>query len=138
MVGEPGAEHAHFAGTGNVDQVGLEALEDFANEGNVAQKSGVVAKIFFEGKREKAARQLQAPDVAFFQNCLGPVSGSDAKKREIAAARKGLEMAAGVRHTVHFVKGIGKIGDAGNAGGRRMAGDRIENRSEHLCLTGSA
>ena len=106
----PGAEHADLAGAGDVDEVGLEALEDFADEGDVAEKGGIEAEIFFEGKGEKAAGQLEGPDVAVFSDGLGAVAGADAEEGQIAAAGEGLKVAAGVGYSVDLVERVGKVG----------------------------
>ena len=54
VVREPRAQEADFAGAGDVNQVGLEALEHFADERNVAQKRGIEAQIFFESERRES------------------------------------------------------------------------------------
>ena len=115
VVRQPRAQHAHLAGAGDVNQIGLEALQHLADQRNVAQKRGIEAQVFFQGKGKKAARQLQGPHVAVFDDGLGAVSGADAEKGQIAPPRKGLEMAAGVRHPVHLVEGVGKVGHAGRS-----------------------
>jgi hypothetical protein len=80
------AQHPHLAGAGDVDQVGLEALQHLADQRNVAQKGRVEAQIFFQGEGEKAARQLQRPHVAVFENGLGAVAGAHAQERAGCAA----------------------------------------------------
>ncbi len=80
---------------------------------NVAQKCGIEAEIFFERKGERAARQFQGPHIAVFDESLGAVAGADAKKGQVAPAREGFKVAAGVRDPVHFVEGVGKVGYAG-------------------------
>ncbi len=82
VMRKAGAEHAHFAGAGDVNQVGTKALEHFADEGNVAQKRGVEAEIFFESEGEKAAGQFEGPDVAVFDDGLGAIAGAHAEERE--------------------------------------------------------
>ncbi len=91
---------------------GWKRLEHLVHEGNVAQKCGIVAEIFFKGEGEEAAGQLQRPDVAFFEEGLGAVSGADAEKGQVAAAREGFKVAAGVGYAVHFVEGVGEVGHA--------------------------
>jgi hypothetical protein len=119
-----------------VDQVGLETLDHLADEGDVAEIRGVVAKVFFEGEGKKAAGQLEGPDVALFDERLGAVTGADAEEREVAAAGKGLKVAAGVGDAVDLVKRVGEIGQAGEAGGVSRVDDVrdirrvIEVRSE--------
>ena len=114
-VRQPRAQHADFAGPGDVNQVGLEALQHFADQRNVAQKRRIEAQIFFESKGKKAARQLQRPHVAVFDEGLGAVAGAHAQKGQIAPPRKGLKVAAGVRDPVHFVERVGKVGHARHA-----------------------
>ena len=73
MVRQPRAQHAHLAGPGDVNQIRLESIQHFFDERNVAQKCRIEAQIFFQGKREKAARQLQRPHVAVFDEGLRAV-----------------------------------------------------------------
>ena len=117
------AQHAHFAGTGDVNQVGPEALQHFIDDGDVAQKGGIVAKILFERERKSAARQFEGPDIAIFDESLGAIAGADTQKGQVAPAREGLKVAAGVGDSVHFVEGVGKVG---NARRRRNHGWRAE------------
>jgi hypothetical protein len=79
----------------------------------VAQKRGVEAQVFFQSKGEKAARQLQRPDITVFGEGLGAVAGADAQKRKIPPPRKGLEVAAGVGYSIDFMKGVRKVGHTG-------------------------
>jgi hypothetical protein len=109
MMGQTGAEHAYFAGSGDVDEVGAEAVEDFSNEGNVARKCRVEAEVFFESEGEDAARKFEGPDVAIFDECLATVTGANTEERQIATASECLELAAGVRDPVDFMKGVGKV-----------------------------
>ena len=41
-------------------------------------KRRIEAQVLFQGKRKKAARQLQRPHVAVFDEGLGAVSGANA------------------------------------------------------------
>ncbi len=107
---KPRTDHSDFAGAGDVDEVGLEALKRFGNEGQVAEIGGIEAEILFEGEGEKAARQLQRPHAAFFNESLWAVTGADTKEREIAAEGEGLKMTAGVGNPVDFMEGVGKVG----------------------------
>jgi hypothetical protein len=126
MMREARAQHADFTGAGDVDQLGLKALEHFADEGHVAQKRRIEAEVFFKSNGEEAARQLEGPHAALFRDGLGAVPGADAKEREIAPAREGLKLAAGVRDAIHFVKGVREKGDAGKGrSGVSGAGDSI-------------
>ena len=61
-------------------------------------------------KGEKAAWQLEGPDVAFFKEGLRAVAGADAEEGKIAAAGEGLEVATGVGNPVDFMEGVGKVG----------------------------
>ena len=61
-----------------MDQVGLEALQNLADQRNVAQKGWIEAQVFFEGKGEKAARQLQRAHAALLDDGLCALSGADA------------------------------------------------------------
>jgi hypothetical protein len=112
VVGESGAQHADLAGSGDVEKIGLEALEHIADEGDVTEKSWVEAEILFEGKGKKTAGQFEGPDVSVFGECLGTISGANAEKGQIAPTGKGFEVSAGVGHAVDFVKRVGKVGDA--------------------------
>jgi hypothetical protein len=117
MVGEACAEHADFAGSGDVDEVWAEAVEDFSDERDVAGEGGVEAEVFFEGEGEDAAGELEGPDGAVFDEGLTAVSGADAEEGEILAAGEGFEMAAGVRDAVDFVEGVREVRYSGWAGG---------------------
>ena len=90
---------------------GWKRSEHFADQRDVAQKRGIEAQVFFEREGEKAARQLERPHVAVFDECLSAVAGAHAKKGKIAPAREGLKVAAGVGDPVHFVERVGKVGD---------------------------
>jgi hypothetical protein len=57
-----------------VNQIGLKALQHFADQRNVAQKRGVEAQVFFQSKGEKAARQLQRPNIAVLRDGLSAVA----------------------------------------------------------------
>jgi hypothetical protein len=50
-VGQPGAQHPELAGTGDVDQVGFEALQNFADQRNMADKRRIETQVFFQCKR---------------------------------------------------------------------------------------
>jgi hypothetical protein len=60
------AEDSHFAGAGNVNQVGSEPLQHVADEREVAQKHGIEAQILFKREGKKTARQLEGPNIAVF------------------------------------------------------------------------
>jgi hypothetical protein len=93
-----------------VDEVGLEAVEGFGDERQVAEPGGVEAEILLDGEGEKAAGELEGPEIAFFKEGLRAVAGADAEERKIAAAGEGLKMTAGVGDTVDFMEGVGKVG----------------------------
>ncbi len=95
-----------------MDQVGLEPLQHIGDERDVAQKRGIEAQVFFKREGKEASRQLEGPDVAFFDQGLRPITGAHAKKGKIAPPREGLKVAAGVGDPVYLVEGIGKIRDA--------------------------
>ena len=95
-----------------MNQIGLKALQNFADQRNVSQECRIEAKVFLQRKGEKATRQLKRPDVAFFQNGLCPVARSNAEKRQIAPPRESLKVAAGMRNPVHLVKRVGKVSHA--------------------------
>src|SRR5580693_9111112 len=84
MVRQPRAENSNLAGPGDVDQVRLEALQRFVDERNVAKENRIEAQIFFKDERKKAARQLQRPDVALFNDGLRAVACAHAEEREIS------------------------------------------------------
>ncbi len=83
----------------------------------MAKENRIEAQIFFEHEREKAARQLQRPHVALFDDGLRAVARAHAEKGKIAPPRKALKVAAGVGDPVDFVKRIGKVRDARNRSG---------------------
>ena len=114
VMRQAGAEHADFAGAGNVNEVGLEPFKNLADEGDVAEKGGVEAEVFFEGEGQEAAGQFKGPDVAVFEDGLRAVAGADAEEGQVAAARKGFKMAAAVGYPVDLVERVGKVGDAGD------------------------
>ncbi len=107
------AEEPHFAGAGDVNQIGLEPLQGIGDEREVAQKRRIEAQIFLKREGEKASRQLECPDVAVFDQSPGPITRAHAKERKIAPPREGLKVAAGVGDSVDFVEGVGKVRDAG-------------------------
>src|ERR1035438_1436391 len=109
MVRKARAQHANLAWACNVDQIGLKALQNFADERNMAQKGRIEAQVFFQGKGEKAARQLQGPYTAVLENGLRAVSGANAEKRQIAPPGKRLKMAAGMRNPIHLMEGVGEV-----------------------------
>jgi hypothetical protein len=102
-----------------VNQVGLEAFKHLAKEWHVTQKGEVEAQIFFQGKGENAARQLQRPHISILNESLYAVSRADTQERQIAPPRKSLKVAAGMRHSVYLVKGVGEVGHA-----RRLIGHK--------------
>jgi hypothetical protein len=104
VVRQQSSEDADFAGTGNVDQIGLESLKHFSDEWDVAKECRVDAQIFFEGEGQKAAWQLKRPHVPILNQALGAVSGTDAQEGEIVPAGKSLKMPAGVGDTVHLME----------------------------------
>ncbi len=110
------AQHPHLARPGNVNQVRLEALQHSLNQRNVTQKRRVEAKVFFECKGEKAARQFQRPQIAVFGDRRRAVSGAHAQERQIAPPRKRLKVTTRVRHAVHFVIRVRKINHARGRG----------------------
>ena len=111
MVRQPRAQHAEFAGTGDVDEVGLKALQHLADEGNVAEKCGIVAEIFSRAKERKPRGSSR---VQRLPSSRGPGCGRrrGRRGREIAAAREGLKVAAGVGYAVHLVERVGEVGNA--------------------------
>ncbi len=109
VVSQPRAQHPHLAGSGDVNQIRLELLQHLAYKRYVAQERKIEAQILFESKREKAARKLQRPDVAVLSDDRRARPGANAKKRQILPPRKGLKMAAGVRHPIHFMERVGKV-----------------------------
>src|ERR1700677_160124 len=129
-----GTQHAHLAGACDVNQVRLEAVKHFADDRNVAQKPRIEAQVFLESKGEKAARQLQGSHIAVFQHGLVAVAGAHAEKGQIAAACEGLEVTAGVGHSVYFVEGIGEIGYARRVCAGRFVENRIEGFCQHMDL----
>ncbi|MGH9560259.1 MAG: hypothetical protein ACRD3S_02295, partial [Terracidiphilus sp.] len=75
------------------------------------------------------------PDIAVFDEGLFTIAGADAEKGQIAAAGEGFEVAAGMSDTVHFVEGIGEVGDAGggesgDSGLRTTVGERAGRITE--------
>ena len=89
VVRQARAQHSHLAGAGDVDQIGLKALQHFADQRDVAQKRGIEAQILFESKGEKAARQLQRPHIAVFEKGLSAGRPRGRKERaDCAAARR--------------------------------------------------
>jgi hypothetical protein len=109
MIGETCAQHAHFAGAGDVNQVGLKAVQHFAHEGNMPRKCRIEAKIFFQSEGKDAARQFKRPDIAVFDESLTSIARADAEERQVFAAGKGFKMAAGVRNPVDFMEGVGEV-----------------------------
>jgi len=103
-VGEARAHEAVFAGAGDVDQVRLEASECLFDDGDVARKGGIKAEVFFDGEGEKAARKFEGPEVAVFYQFRLAVAGAHAEEGEVAAAGKGLKVAAGVGNAVDLVE----------------------------------
>jgi hypothetical protein len=80
---------AHLAGAGDVNQVGLEALQHLADERNVAQKCGIEAQILFKSEGKKAARQLEGPHVAVFDQWPGcDRRRARTERADCAAARR--------------------------------------------------
>ena len=134
FIGQARAQHADFAGAGDMNQVRLEAVENFADQRNVAQKGGVEAKILFQGKGHKAARQLQRPYVSVFFEGIGAVAGTHAQEGQIVPPGERLKMAAGMRHSVDFVERVGEVGHTRHACTRRFAEHRIEGFGQHLAL----
>ncbi len=112
FVGEPHAQNAHFTGAGNVNEVRFEARQHLFDERKVAQICRIETKVLLKRKGKKSARQFESPNIAVFDKRLFAISGTHAKKREIAAARKGLKVPAGVSDSVDFVKGVRKVGNA--------------------------
>jgi hypothetical protein len=112
VVSQSSAQHADLAGSGDVNQVGLEPLQNLANQWDVAEKRGIEPEVLLKSEREETAREFEGPYVAVFQDSLGAVAGTDAEKGQIVAARKGLKMAACVRYPVYLVKRVGEVGDA--------------------------
>jgi len=63
--------------------------------------------------RKHAARQFQGSEMVVDAEGLAAIARAHAEEGKVPAARKLLEVARGVRHSVHFMKRVGKIGDAG-------------------------
>ena len=106
------AKHADFAGAGDVDDIGPEALEHFLDRGQMAQICRVEAQILFERDGERAPRQFQRPEVAVFFQRMRAVPCTHTEKRQIVTPRKGFKVAAGVGHAVDLVERVGKIRNA--------------------------
>ena len=115
MMRKPCAQHAYFAGSGDVNQVGPEALERLGDLAVVSRKGGVEAQILFDGKGEKAARQLERCTLPSSTKGCGAVAGADPEKRQVAAAGEGLELAAGVGDAVDFMERVGEVSYAGRS-----------------------
>ena len=124
MMGQTRAQHPHLAGTCNVNQIRLEPLHNLADQGNVPQKCGIEAKVFFQGKRQKAPRQLKRPNIVLFQNRLRPVAGPHTQERQIPPPRKRLKVPAGMRNPVHLVKRVGKVRHPRHSCTHRFVGTR--------------
>jgi hypothetical protein len=117
-----------------MEQVRLEAVENFSDQRDVTQKGGVEAKILFEGEGEKSAWQLERPYVTVFFESIGAVAGTHAQKGQIVPSGERLKMAAGMRHSVDFVERVGEVGHTRHACTRRFAEHRIEGFGQHLAL----
>jgi hypothetical protein len=111
MVGQRCSQQTIFARAGNVQNVGTENPERTGNGSQVAEESGIEGKVFIQRKREKAALELKRRQIALGKQMRDTVSGTDAEKRQIAAAREGFKLAAGVGDAIDFVEGVGKISD---------------------------
>ena len=104
VMGKRRGQHTDIAGAGDVNQVGLETVEHLVDERNVAQIHGIEAQVFLESDRQKAARQFERPHVSLFDKRFGAVAGAHAQEWQVASPRKCFKVAAGVRHSVHFMK----------------------------------
>ena len=111
----------NIAGTSDVDEVGTKTIEYINDKRNMAQKRGIEAQIFFESEGEEAAWELEGPGGAVFDDGLGAGPkgrpGAHAKEWQIATAREGFKVAAGVGDPVDFVKRVWEIGDTWNESG---------------------
>ena len=103
------AEHSDFAGAGDVDEIGIEAFQNFIDDGQMAQIGRVEAQVFFEWNGEENPRELQGPDIADFFECPWPMSGAYAEKGQIMPMREGFKMAAGVGNPVYLMEGVGEV-----------------------------
>ena len=120
--GEPGAEDAELAGTGDVEDVGTEGAEGSVDGAGVADEEGIEVEIFFKGDGGAGTWELEGVEVGRRGGGWGR-AGADAEEGKAAALGEGGEVSAGVGDAVDFVEGVGKESDAGRAhGGLGTAG----------------
>ena len=104
LIRETRTHHAHFAGAGDVKDVGTKSHECIPHLGNVPRKYRIEAQIFFESERKKSTRQLERLHVALIHKCLRTITCPHTQKWQPAPPRKSLKMAAGVGYSIHFMK----------------------------------
>jgi hypothetical protein len=109
MVCQTSAKHSNLARSGDVDEIGMEAVQHLSNEGNMARKGWIEAKVSFESEGEDASGQFEGPDITLFGEGLSTIARADAKEGQVSATGEGFKVPAGVRDPVDFVEGVGEV-----------------------------
>jgi hypothetical protein len=65
------AEHSDFAGTSDVDEIRIEALENFIDDGQMAQICQVEAQVLFEWNRKGNTREFQGQTLPVSSSVFG-------------------------------------------------------------------
>ena len=95
-----------------MDDIGLELPHGAGDQRQMAQEAEVDAEVPFEGKGQESAPELETGDAGVAEIRLRAIAGAHGEKWEIAPLRKGLELTASMRNSIHFVERVGKISDA--------------------------
>ena len=99
------AEDAYVAGASEVNDVRVEIAQSRDYAGPVAGESKIEAHVVVEGDAGKGALEVEL-DVVTGGGELRLIAGVDAEEGEVAAACKGIEIAAGMGHAIDLVEGI--------------------------------
>ena len=115
LMSEVGGEDAQLRRAGEVDEIGLEAVEGIFDELSVTPEEGVEGEVFFDPDGGEGAGEFEELDgiCGGFVDFRG--AGADAEEGKGTALGEGDEVAGGMGYPVDFMEGIGEVGDARRA-----------------------
>ena len=110
MVRDAGSEKPEFTGARDVNDVRPKLAYFGQHARQVPPIGQVETQVLLDREGEPATWQFERAHRSVPAEAMCRTR-TNAKKRQVPPLRKGPKLTTGMSHAIHFVKGIGKIGD---------------------------